>query len=455
MILKNVVKVFLSAIHLLRVCLCKVRDFFCNYKHIIKCCVGVLASIVYFSFPFFYRILPFYPAQFIWYFSLTVLVFLLSLSIKKSYSSQKDNNKIKFVKWYRFLEFKTPFTISLFLFFALVFVHNYYLSFSFTFELWLLSSLLLFNVCLIMYLVIQNKLNPIYSSEELLALIKKALYQCFVVVFGLVAFFSEDSYSAMRCLFIFATIYAILIVCDLISNFLAGTESYSLFVRVIYKYYLICEFVIALALVIFLIQLIPDSYSSLQTIITTVISSVIGGTLTLVGVAWTIKRQDSIHANEEKIKNRPLVFVRNVSGLEKTKEENDVAACCIGLIESPKSVGQIHIPPKENETAYNINLLVFNTDISYCCFRGFYINEEVVFAQPSQVFDKRKYYNVIVGQGFSSSQTIKSSALLLGDLCNHYYRLDVSHRIVGNDINILYLSDFVKEVPNPYQDGLK
>lgn len=61
-----------------------------------------------------------------------------------------------------------------------------------------------------------------------------------------------------------------------------------------------------LALVIYLIYVIPEEFANLQSIITTIVAAVLGGALTLAGVAWTIRRQDDLHRRDEKSKNKPM-----------------------------------------------------------------------------------------------------------------------------------------------------
>ena len=426
-IFKIVVKVFSSIIHLLRVCLCKVRLFFCNYKHIFIRFVWSLASILYLSFPFLYRIVPFNLAQYIWYSSLIVLVVLFIISLKKS------NRKSRVERWYNCPEFKTPFTISLFLFFALVFVHNYYLAFSFKPELWVFSPLFIFGVCLILYIVIQNKIDHFYSSEELYALIKKAVYNSFSFLFCLIAYLS-NSYGLSRYVFIFGTIFTILIIWDSISNFLDEIESNSLFVRVAYKYYLLGEFVIGLTSVIYLIQLIPDSYSSLQTIITIIVSSVIGGSLTLVGVAWTIKRQDKLRSEEEKKKYSPLIFIEgylnNVESISSNYPPIILKNFCLnssfGQSIDKESNGQ------KNQCIF-YDILVCNAEYSYCSLVGIIINNNCFLSDYAHVLEKNKEYKVSIMDHFDIHNQVDSVALLLKDTLGNYYRLNLVVEIEEKD----------------------
>ena len=55
---------------------------------------------------------------------------------------------------------------------------------------------------------------------------------------------------------------------------------------------IVFDFLLGVGLTVYLIYLIPDEFNNLQTIVTAIIAAVYGGLLTLVGVAWTIKKGD-------------------------------------------------------------------------------------------------------------------------------------------------------------------
>ena len=60
---------------------------------------------------------------------------------------------------------------------------------------------------------------------------------------------------------------------------------------------MVFDFVLGVGLSIYLIYIIPNE--GLQNIIIPIVSAVYGGLLTLVGVAWTIKKSDSDRKQEE------------------------------------------------------------------------------------------------------------------------------------------------------------
>ena len=68
----------------------------------------------------------------------------------------------------------------------------------------------------------------------------------------------------------------------------------------IFNFGLIQDFIVGIALTVYLIYIIPNQ--DLQNIIISIVSAVYGGLLTLVGVAWTIRKSDSDRKQEEKNK---------------------------------------------------------------------------------------------------------------------------------------------------------
>ncbi len=61
-----------------------------------------------------------------------------------------------------------------------------------------------------------------------------------------------------------------------------------------------------LALITYLIYVIPEEFSSLQSIITTIVAAVLGGAITLAGVAWTIKKTEKDRRKDELDKAAPI-----------------------------------------------------------------------------------------------------------------------------------------------------
>lgn len=65
------------------------------------------------------------------------------------------------------------------------------------------------------------------------------------------------------------------------------------------------DFLVGIGLTVYLIYLIPEK--ELQTIILTIVAALYGGLITLVGVAWTIKKSDK-DRKEDEIKHEKPYF---------------------------------------------------------------------------------------------------------------------------------------------------
>lgn len=92
----------------------------------------------------------------------------------------------------------------------------------------------------------------------------------------------------------------------------------------IFNFGLIQDFVVGIALTVYLIYIIPNQ--DLQNIIIPIISAVYGGLLTLVGVAWTIRKSDVDKQKEEEKKAKPLFTYIQIFKAPKLK---DVSKSCI------------------------------------------------------------------------------------------------------------------------------
>lgn len=114
--------------------------------------------------------------------------------------------------------------------------------------------------------------------------------------------------------YILGILFIILVLLNLARAFLSNNKR-----NAIINFFDAADLLLGLAATVYLIYIIPENLQSLQTIITTIVAAVYGGLLTLVGVAWTIKKADSDRKEEERKKYRPMaVFFK---GSEKSDYE--------------------------------------------------------------------------------------------------------------------------------------
>ena len=93
----------------------------------------------------------------------------------------------------------------------------------------------------------------------------------------------------------------VLNVTGLINNFLSTQKQYKAFISI--------DLLIAIGIAVYLIYIISDS--ALRYIVTTITAAFFGGLLTLVGVAWTIKKSDYDRREVEKKQAKPY-FIFNI-----------------------------------------------------------------------------------------------------------------------------------------------
>ena len=84
------------------------------------------------------------------------------------------------------------------------------------------------------------------------------------------------------------------------------------------KWGILHDFIIGVGISIYLVYLIPNTI--LQTIVITIVSAIYGGLITLVGVAWTIRKADDDRKNDEINKARPLFSFSNIIDEKSIKE---------------------------------------------------------------------------------------------------------------------------------------
>ena len=112
------------------------------------------------------------------------------------------------------------------------------------------------------------------------------------------------------CIYILGIITLVKIFYSLAITFLGKKQK-----NIILDISLVFDFLLGVGLTVYLIYLIPNNFSNLQTIITAVVAAVYGGLLTLVGVAWTIKHSEKQKRDDERAKAKPL-FTFNIINVQ-------------------------------------------------------------------------------------------------------------------------------------------
>lgn len=185
---------------------------------------------------------------------------------------------------------------------------------------------------------------------------------------------------------------------------------------------LILNFLIGIALVVYLIFKIPDE--DLRNIVTAIVAAVFTGLITLVGVAWTIRHANEEKKDEEIKKNKPFIFIVDPYHMSRNKENVKVMI------------------PEENISRHNLNkgkkyefnsFILENSDYSHCTLKGFCINNDLIPLYIGQAFRKDEQYVFIPDFKFKYEKDINKVSLLLLDMLDNYYALEINFEFTKNN----------------------
>lgn len=157
----------------------------------------------------------------------------------------------------------------------------------------------------------------------------------------------------------------------------------------------------------------------------TLFSSIIGGGITLVGVAWTINHNKLEKRKEEEQKAKPVVFIcdpRTVS----LRSDNLLKA----LLYSYNKKGTLK-KAHSNKTGYVLpQILIDNSDYSHVIVRGFRINDDFHIYDYGQVLPKDETLYLKSDFRFQYSKEINYVSIILQDMLENLYELVLNFTIV-------------------------
>lgn len=187
------------------------------------------------------------------------------------------------------------------------------------------------------------------------------------------------------CEYVFGLLSVIIIFYNLTQSFLNQHNPI--------KWMMPFDLIFGVGLSVYLIYIIPDS--TLQTIVTAIVSALYGGLLTLIGVAWTIR-----HTNEEKKENelkaiRPFVYPFNVF--------NDFDG---------KQLVTLQFVDESSEKAESKYIgMIKNTDNGILILKELVVDGERFFIKHGDVLDKNGVAQIIL---FTDKDLLFSKLILIG-----------------------------------------
>ena len=375
-------------------------------KIIAMVAVGLATVVVFFFVPFLHRCIDHAVAQGIWYVSFVILVLSCTIwGIRKEKSVFKTPI-IEFLgKWGAFLVF--PVVLS-------VFIFNYYdVDYIWMWVIFAMVALCvpIFFWSLLKFYIKHNKPSQKAAQKISLNTVKSVFLYWFIDLLYMSIFNDWLIFT-----FVFGILSLVIIFFNLTNAFLNGAKSLRFFIAL--------ELIIALALSGYLIFIIPNE--SIQEIVLTIVSALYGGMLTLVGVAWTIKRQDDIHQEQEIKAYRPIVLVQtNIPNETKVFKINKLN-CDTITFEANKT---------NKISTYIQTIFLHNTDFAHFYLLGLIINEEKILIETKQYIHKDDAFAITFSRKILYSiSDIDTVSLYVQDLLGNYYEIPLTYERIESDI---------------------
>ena len=146
----------------------------------------------------------------------------------------------------------------------------------------------------------------------------------------------------------------------------------------------------------------------------------------MVGVAWTIKRQDDIHQEQEIKAYRPIVLVQtNIPNETKVFKINKLN-CDTITFEANKT---------NKISTYIQTIFLHNTDFAHFYLLGLIINEEKILIETKQYIHKDDAFAITFSRKILYSiSDIDTVSLYVQDLLGNYYEIPLTYERIESDI---------------------
>lgn len=234
-------------------------------------------------------------------------------------------------------------------------------------------------------------LGSVYASAVSLFILGHFLGKSMIFVFGIIAL-----------IMLFSSVMSVI------------SKGFSANKSIVSTIGIILDIVSVLALIGYLIYLTPNE-DGLQDIVLSLTSAVIGGAVTLAGVAWTIKKTDDDRKAEEKKKAEPL-FTFNLLFDDKIPETHLICSACASQKDEPFYSHIAHICNSDNSNFY------------ICSIK--YKNDWYDVANANCVIKNREVYFVFYAPEISE-ETLKTY-IRVKDILGYYHFYEVGYQIRKN-----------------------
>ncbi len=287
--------------------------------------------------------------------------------------------------------------------------------------------------CFFLLLLIYPSSFPIESARKApLAVRLRGFFQWTVLGFFGVGIYLQIFWLEM----LFGIVFDVLFVYSLFETFVSTTRK-----RFLYVFSRIGDFVLAIIVTAYLLYKIPDS--NFQTILISLVSSLLGGGCTLAGVLLTLRKADEQKAKERIDDNRPFLITMFKSSFEQENFKNTFYGCFQGN-ECGKHPFRFR------------KFFLKNSDHAYATLVGFCVNEEPFLFKTEKLFWKNEACSITIKNEIFLDDEPNELSLLVEDQTKHFYLFPLSFEIFDDSDGKRYIgikNTFHSEICNLSSDN--
>ena len=301
-----------------------IKDFLysigAQIKPVLLLVLKVLARIPYLCvavIPFLNRFIPSNVVLWAWTPAL-VISLIIDLLLHRKHSKNPPKKK----NWEESLDVFKGSTIIVFVVFLSAIIINY---FDTAYNWWLAAAIIFF-------VAVPLSINGIFDFAKRIKQEKQGSSANFTKakIQYILFYWLADAFYISVCTnwdigkFVFGGIALLILLYSVASSFLSQ--------KIKYKWMLIHDFVITIALTVYLIYIIPNA--SMQNVVLVLVSAIYGGFIALVGVAWTIKDGQQREAESKRLEKIPYLQVEIDKWITSERGELNVPGIWLNITSS-------------------------------------------------------------------------------------------------------------------------
>ena len=259
-------------------------------RTIIRVVFSIIVILTFLVTPFLHNRINHTIAQIIWYLSFIYILYISIWPQIKTKTPTFEDQHIEFIcNWGERVLISTMLS---------AFIFNYY-EIDYFWHWVVFISIAICAPIFIYNLIALNVKNRIPETEEEKRILTINIFKILFLCWFLDAFYLSIVNNSLFCTFLFGILSMLIIFFNVTNAFLNGDKSL--------LFLIVLEFLVGIGLSVYLIYIIPNN--ELKTIVLTILASLIGGFLTLVGVAWTFKKADNDRYENDRKQAKPFIGV--------------------------------------------------------------------------------------------------------------------------------------------------